>query len=306
MRVKGLDLNLLAALDVLLDECNTVKAAERLHLSQPAASAALARLRDYFGDPILTSYGKRMMPTAFALALHQPTKDVLAQVDRLITQTSAFDPLKSDRWFRIGVSDYLSTILFADLVPRLAALAPGIRLDLQPPSDEMLGLLDRGELDLILTPTEHCHPGHPTELLFEEKYVVAGWSGNAVLQKPLSEHDFYAHGHVAVEMGRTSRVTFAETHLKDRGNERKIEIYAASFSLVPELLVGTSRLAIMHERLAKMVRSRGEIVYQPLPFEFPVMKEMVQYHKTRADDPGIKWMVAQIAKCSEKFNQKFK
>ncbi|MEO5597817.1 MAG: LysR family transcriptional regulator, partial [Novosphingobium sp.] len=169
MRFKGLDLNLLVAFDVLLDECNVSRAAERLHLSQPAVSAALRRLRDFFNDPLLALHGKRMVPTPHAVALRPQIKQLLADVEGVIGRSTLFDPATSDRWFRICVSDYLSTVLFSELISALRAKAPHIRLDLQQPSEEMPVRLDRGEIDLVLTPDQHCTLSHPSELLFEER-----------------------------------------------------------------------------------------------------------------------------------------
>ncbi len=302
MRFKGLDLNLLVALDVLLDEQNVSRAAQRLHLSQPAVSAALSRLRDYFGDPVLAPHGKRMIPTAQALALRPMLKDLLAQVDMMISQSLGFDPQTSARWFRIGVSDYLSTVLFSTLIPKLKALAPGIRLDLQPPSDEMVIQLDRGEIDLILTPDGHCAPDHPTELLFEERHVVGGWRESVLMKSPMSEDAFYAAGHIAVGLGRLARASFSETHLAARGRDRNIEVMASSFSLVPEMLVGTDRIAVMHERLARTLAERLPIAWQSLPFDFPVMREMVQYHRTRSNDSGLRWLIQEIHQAANSIN----
>lgn len=299
MRFKGLDLNLLVALDVLLDESNVSRAAERLHLSQPAVSAALRRLRDYFNDPLLALHGKRMVPTPHAVALRPQIKQLLADVEGVIGRSTRFDPATSDRWFRICISDYLSTVLFGALIPALRAHAPTIRLDLQQPSEEMPQMLERGEIDLVLTPAQHCVPGHPTELLFEERHVVAGWRDNPLMATPMSEDDFYAAGHVAVEIGRLARVSFAELHLRARGRERNVEIIASSFSLVPELLVGNDRLAIMHERLARTLSTRLPIVWQPLPFDFPVMHEMIQFHRTRGDDPGLHWLIAELHRAAK-------
>ena len=222
MRFKGLDLNLLAALDVLLDERNVSRAAERLHLTQPAVSAALARLRDYFGDPILAPQGKRMIPTARALALRPMLKRLLTEVDTMVAQSTRFDPATSDRCFVIGVSDYLVTVLFPSILPALQQAAPGVRLDFHPPSEETRVAIDKGEIDLLLSPAEHCLPDHPAELLFNERHVVVGCTSNPLLAKPISEEDFYAAPHVAVRIGRVNRASFAETHLAERG-ERRID-----------------------------------------------------------------------------------
>ena len=294
MRFKGLDLNLLVTLDVLIEERSVSRAAERLHLSQPAVSAALAKLRDYFNDSLLESQGKRMVPTAYAMQLHPVLADVLGNVDRMIIQGRHFDPATSDRWFHVCLSDYLSTVLFPRLMPLLQSQSPRIRLELLPPSEHALELLEQGEIDVALLPQENCLPDHPAELLFEEHFVVAGWSGNPLLAKPIDEAGFFGASHVAVLVGTTPRRSFAEDQLQQRGRDRQVEVVASSFMQVPELLVGTARITVMHERLARTLATRLPLVFQPLPFEFPVMREMIQYNRGRMSDASLGWLIARL------------
>ena len=124
MRLKGLDLNLLVALDVLLDECSVSRAAERLHVSQPAASAALGRLRDYFSDELLVLHGKRMIPTSCAERLRPEVRRILAQVvdcfQRAVTQSrhvTVFSELVRNRIERRAVGDTINGL--AEHAPRL-------------------------------------------------------------------------------------------------------------------------------------------------------------------------------------------
>ncbi|MBW8842349.1 MAG: LysR family transcriptional regulator [Sphingomonadales bacterium] len=291
MRFQGLDLNLLVALDVLIEERSVSRAAERLHLSQPAMSAALRRLRDYFHDPILSAHGKKMIPTPHALGLRGALRDLLTDVERMVSLSTQFDAATSQRRFRIGASDYLSIVLFTHLVPELEQVAPGVSLELVPPSDAMMAMLDQGELDLMITPAEHVSPDHPTELLFEERHVVAGWTGNPLVHGPLSEEDFLAAGHVAVEIGRLRPTSFAEKFLREQGKERRIEILVSSFAVAPEMLVNTRRLAVMHERLARAYAQRIAIRFVEMPFAFPMMREMLQYNRTRSEDAGLRWLI---------------
>src|SRR3569623_714038 len=136
MRFNGLALNLLVALAVLLEERSVSRAAERLHLSQPAVSAALARLRAYFGDPLLVPQGRRMVPSAEALAMRRELEAILDSVSNLVVRSAGFDPTTSRRTFRICASDYLLAVLFPKLLPELARLAPAVGLDLLPPSED--------------------------------------------------------------------------------------------------------------------------------------------------------------------------
>lgn len=294
MRFKGLDLNLLLTLDVLLDEQSVSRAADRLYVSQPAISAALGRLRAYFNDPLLATHGKRMHPTAHALSLRDELKTLLGQIDSMITRSTNFDPKTTERRFRIGLSDYIVTVLCSTLMPALSKLAPQLRLDLQPPSDVILTNLEHGELDLIVAPKSYISPNHPAEHLFTEQFVVVGWTGNPSLQEPLSEERFYNSAFVSAEIGQITRASFAEQQLLARGRSLRIEVTASSFSIVPLLLIGTERLAVMHKRLAQAMGAYLPIAWQEMPFAFPEMQEYVQMHRTREHDVGTRWLIQQL------------
>lgn len=298
MRFKGLDLNLLVALDALLEEASVSRAAARLHLSQPAVSAALARLRAWFGDPLLTQHGKRLMPTPYALRLRPALTQLLAEIDALVTQPAQFDPATARRRFRICTSDYLTSVLLRPFLAEVAVIAPGIELDILPPDDDAMQLLENGQIDMLIIPQEFVSQLHPARLLLEEEHVIAGWSGNPLLADPagtpLTIEDFSNAGHVSVRLGRVSRLSHGEAQLQARGIARRVEVVAPSFTLVPELLVGTHRLAIMHARLAWQAAARNDIRIVPLPFEMAPMKEMVQFHRARADDAGLRWLLERL------------
>jgi DNA-binding transcriptional LysR family regulator len=233
------------------------------------------------------------------LRLRGALRALLTDVERMVSLSTQFDPATSQRRFRIGASDYLSIVLFTHLVPELEQVAPGVSVELVPPSDAMAAMLDQGELDLMITPAEHVSPDHPSELLFEERHVVAGWAGNPLVQGPLSQEDFLAAGHVAVEIGRLRPTSFAETFLREQGKERRIEVLVSSFAVAPEMLVNTRRLAVMHERLARAYAERIAIRFVEMPFAFPMMREMLQYNRTRSEDAGLRWLIALIKQVTD-------
>ena len=290
MRFKGLDLNLLVALDVLLEERSVSRAATRLHISQPAASAALGRLRNFFKDDLLVLHGKRMIPTAYGESLVPEIGRVLGQVDSIISGSSEFDPGKSERVFRLMASDYIASVVVGPAIQTIEDVAPGIQFDIRLPNEQVELEFERGEIDLVLTPDQFLVPNHPAELLFEEQHVVVGWAGNAVLEKPLTPEAFLGSAHVAVAMGQNRTPAYAERHLDGSVDSRTVEIYAPSFTVVPWLLIGTRRLTVMHERLAKAFAKNLPLRIQPLPIDIPPMREMIQYHSARARDSGIVWL----------------
>ena len=291
MRFKGLDLNLLVALDALLDECSVSRAAERLNISQPAMSAALTRMRDYFGDPILKQHGRRMVPTPHAIRIHPKLKNLLREVDVIVSETSNFDPKKSNRKFRIGASDYIMAVLLSSVLAEFHYIAPNITIDCIPLSESIYPLLDQGLIDLIIVPRDQISDEHPSELLLEETYVVVGCAKNPAIKKGrITKAAFEKASHISVELGTVRRSSFAEHHFHKLGVQRHIELHVSSFLAAPELVIDTNRLAVVHRRLALRFEKRLDIAIAKLPYSFPVMDMMMQYHQTREDDPALVWL----------------
>lgn len=288
MRLGGFDLNLLLAFDTLLEERNVTKAAQRLNMTQSAMSASLKRLREAFGDPILSQHGKAMVPTPHALALAPDISAAIAGLRRLIQPIGGFEPAASSRVFRIAASDYIATVLLAPLLKALEQEAAAIRLEISLPTDSTPDRLAKGEFDLLLTPEEFLEPKHPAELLFEERHVVVACQHNPLLMKPLTNEAFAAAGHVAVQID--GRNTYIENELNRLGLTRRVEVHAPSFIQAPWMLPGTKRIALMHDRLARMMAPILGLRISALPFEVSAMREMMQFHSARRDDDGLTWL----------------
>lgn len=294
MRFKGLDLNLLVAFDILMSTRSVSRSAEQLHLSQPAMSAALGRLRDYFGDDLLVQQGKRMFPTAYAESLVPMVQDVLRKVDEVITTSTTFDPATSQRTFRLIASDYITAAVIAPLVRKLALVAPQIKLETVLPSDGSAELIGQGAFDLMITPEDFISPDQPAELLFEEQHVIVGWSGNPLFEHSITETDVMAASHVGVHMGNQRTKAFADSMMEKLGRFRQMDVTASSFTIIPWLLIETNRLALMHERLARRMASMFPLAVAPIPFPFPPMREMMQFNRTRSADEGLRWLREQL------------
>ena len=294
MRFNGLDLNLLLAFQTLMEERSVTRAARRMNVSQPAMSAALGRLRDYFQDEILVVHGNQMFPTAHAETLVKPVGQFLADLDALLVSTTRFDPAVTHRSFRIVASDYITTSVIGPLSQRLAVEAPCVKLEIMLPSEEAGRLVFDGKADLTITPEDFIFPGHPSELLCEERQLVIGWKGNPAFANGLDKAAFGRLGHVAVHVGSNRVPSFADRQMERRGQERAVEITCGCFTMVPWLICGTNRIAIMHERLARQMAQQFPLALAEMPFKFPVMREMLQYHRTRETDEGLKWLRKQL------------
>ena len=294
MRFKGLDLNLLVAFDVLLETRSTSRTAERLNLSQPAASAALGRLRAFFGDEILVAHGKRMLPTSYAESLRPHVAECLRSAETLIATTATFDPATSQRRFFVTASDYVIAAVLTPLIRRLAEVAPGISLEFSLPDERANADLDEGRLDLLITPEDFVANGHPTEFLFDDDHVVVGCAANPLLATPISIDAFFAAGHVGVSIARPRQLAYAGERIEAMGRHCRIELLLPSFSLIPWQVIGTDRIAIMHERLARLMAGILPIAIQRLPVRIPRIRELAQFHHARAADDGLRWLRHEI------------
>ncbi|MDY7073962.1 HTH-type transcriptional regulator YidZ [Pseudomonas hunanensis] len=151
MNISNFDLNLLRVFDMLLREQNVSRAAERLALTQPTVSNALARLRDQLGDPLLVRVGRRMRPTPRALALEGPIRAALQQIEQTLGTGDGFEPQRSHRQLRIALTDFVEQLCMPPLLARLQLLAPNLRIDVVHLAPNLPAeALDRGDLDLVL------------------------------------------------------------------------------------------------------------------------------------------------------------
>ena len=290
MNLHRLDLNLLVALDVLLTERSITRASERLNLSPSATSGALARLRTYFDDELLTQIGRRMAPTPLGESLQASVRDCLLHVQATIDIKPQFDPQNSKRNFKLMMSDYVSTVLMSAALPRLQAEAPGVTIELLGNENEPWEALGRGEIDFLVLPKNFIREGHPAEVLFEDEYVCVCWSENPLIGDQISLEQCLKIGHVVARIGTLRPPTIDAWFFERFGNARRVEVIATNFNSVPHLLVGTNRISIMHRRLALAYGKSLPLKILPSPVVMPPLIEMIQWHKYRDRDPGRIWL----------------
>ncbi|WP_226017015.1 LysR family transcriptional regulator [Novosphingobium sp. FKTRR1] len=295
MRFQRLDLNLLVALDVLLSERSVSLAADRLCLSQSATSSALGRLRDYFGDELLVVKGRTMVLTARAEELIEPVRLVLEQIRTTIAIAPDFDPASCDRFIRLMASDYSTQVLLAGALAMLEAEAPNLRFEIQPMGDNPGDALERGQIDLLLTVDYVISPDHPSQVLFEDDYVVVGDAANPALQGEMTREKYFALGHVTARFGKSRTPAFDDWFVRRQKTQRRIEIVAPTFLSQPGLVLGTKRIATMHRRLATQVVANLPLALREVPFDIPPIREVVQWHISNNNDRALRWVVERLA-----------
>jgi len=294
MRYRRLDLNLLLALDVLLAERSVTRTAAKLCVTQSAMSGSLARLRDYFEDPLIVQVGRVMELTPLAEALVAPVRDIMTRIDSAISTDPQFDPATSKRRFSITASDYVVRVMLLEVLREVRKLAPQITFDIRQTTSRSAAELESGDLDMMIFPEIDVLDEHPHEPIFEDSYVVIGWRGSAALRDDLTFDEFMGFGHVVFGSEHQGATFLDRWFAKQYGDARRVEIWVHNFMLIAHSVVGTDRIATVPSRLAtEMARNLPLRILQP-PLELPRLIETLQWPSHRDVDPAHRWIREQI------------
>lgn len=295
MRYRRLDLNLLVALDVLLEEGSVSRAAQRLNLGQSATSAALGRLREHFQDPLLVPVGRGLELTALARQLAPKVREVLSLAGEVVETSTAFDPARCDRRFTLVASDYVAATLLPAVSRELARQAPAASLvlrDLPLPrdGDVVAEALEYRRSDLVIVPQRRINPRYPHEALLSDELCCIVCAAHPAHEEALSLAAYCAAGHVVREFTDGQNLSLDTQHLREIGIERRVAVAVQSFALMAEFVVGTSRIATLFRRQAESLARRYPLRVLPAPMEFPAAAQVLQWHPQQAFDPALAWL----------------
>jgi len=284
-----LDLNLLLTLEALLSEQNVTKAAARLHLSQPAVSAQLSRLRDMFADPLLMPAQRGMNPTAKALDLLVPLRQALDQVRATVTTHRDFNPAFGSLTVTIACTDYLQSAVVKPLIMALKARAPGLRIALRHLDVSQLEpQMARGDVDLALMTPDAAPPTLRTRHLFDEHYVLIGRRDHPQLSATLTVEKFAQLEHVIVSLQGGDFATPVDAALLALGHRRKVVLSAASFLFVPEIVAQSDLVALVPARL---VEGRADqLTRLACPFTVDGFAVGMVWHERNHAHSGHRWV----------------
>lgn len=305
MRFKGLDLNLLVALDALLAEKNVSRAARRVFRSQPAMSGALAKLREHFQDDLLVPLGRRLVLTARGESLVLPLQRLMEHIDQTVDVGAQFDPAASHRRFTLCVTEQMVELLMPQVARRVAREAPNVRLEILSAASGAADMLANGEVDLLLVTEPAISRDFYAETLYEDSYAILGWRENARLREPLNLDDFFKMGRVVAQFGRQRSMAYAEVQMQRFPGGQNIELIVPTFTAIPKFLVGTNRIALMYRRLAEAYCRDLDLIVAPLPVELQPLRLMLQNHPARVGDVGIDWLKAVITESVDTISDKF-
>jgi LysR family transcriptional regulator, nod-box dependent transcriptional activator len=296
MQLNRFDLNLLIALDALVHEKNVTRAAERVFVSQPAMSAALQKLRDYFEDPLLVRVGRDMQLTPRGLSLVEPVREALLRIQATLGTQPSFDPATVQRTFTLIVSADGLLRVMPTVLRRLAQEAPGVRCHVEHFSETTLSRLEYGDADLFLGLNSLRLFGlreFPETLrivdLRRVKWVCVVARDHPSVGDHITEQQYLGLPHV---FGWPSGHTIALEELVRRLLSAELDVRATTQGLleIPFLLAGTQMVATLPEHLAHKLAQLAPVKILPLPFETPDTREVVLWHKRNEPDPGHAWL----------------
>jgi DNA-binding transcriptional LysR family regulator len=288
--ISGLDLNILVALQALLEDRNVTRAGERINISQPTMSSALARLRLHFGDELLVRSGRQYLLTPTAERLLPAVEEALRQVERTLTRTLEFDPATSARRFSVALSGYSIAVLSEPLLRRVRELAPGVCLELWPIALSTQEA-DRGLLqhDLVIAPVGFRAGGQP-EVIFRDRFVCVVDHANPRLRDGrLSLEDLGALPHAVARLPHAELDPVGQV-LDELGVARNVHVSTAGWLPLPFVVAGTDLVAAVPERLARQMAGAARLAVAEPPFGRVELVEAAWWHPLRAADPALAWL----------------
>lgn len=264
--IRTLDLNLLKALDALLDEGSVTRAAQRLSLTQPAVSGMLIRLRDYFGDPLFVRTSHGMVPTLRANELSMPVKQILTDI-AILLKPRQFDPMTAELTYTIVATDYALKAVVVPLMAELKQRAPYIKIAVRPVDNErMYQQLSLGEVDLALITPQTTPEDLHGRALYEEDYVCVARSHHPLAaSSEMTLEQFCKQQHILVSSeGNFTGVT--DEALSKLSLTRRVGMSVNSFQVIPDILRVTDMIAVVPHR---MVLTNKDLIILPLPLKVP-------------------------------------
>ena len=316
--MRDFDLNLLRVFDCVMHHRSVSAAGRRLGITASAVSHALARLRRALNDDLFVPSETGMEPTPHARQLHPTISGALIQIGEILS-AAAFDPSTTVRTFRIGASDYAGSVIVPRMVARLAEVAPQVDIGVFPENRiDAERHLDDGRVALAIGWFGDV-PGHMRRMtILTEQEALVVRAGHPLTEAPPTIARLLSFPHVVVEL-IGGQETLSNGFFVDRGVERRVwieriiaengetfggalprvAVTVPHYAAVPPIIEQTDFVATLPLRLALRAAEHGRLVVLDLPYEPMKVRVEALWHQRADRDPGLRWLVGQIAACCE-------
>ncbi|MET0342390.1 MAG: LysR family transcriptional regulator [Polyangiales bacterium] len=295
MQLSQIDLNLFTVFDAIHREGGITPASRSLHLSQPAVSHALSRLRELMNDPLFERQGNAMVPTPLARALVPTVRQALAGLAQMVQTLGQFDPATSRRAFTIALRAAQEGSLLPPLLARFAHEAPHVeiatvRIERRDLTDE----LATGELDLALDVELPLSAEVRREAIRSEPLVVLARAGHPRMQEALDLEGYLAEEHVLVTGRRRGR-GYEDLALARLGRARRVRVRCQLHSAACTLVARSELLVTMPGGQLAMLPQGAALEQRAFPVEVPPLGTAMYWHANVDEDPANRWLRACVA-----------
>jgi DNA-binding transcriptional LysR family regulator len=294
MALNRLDLNLLHVFDTIYREGSLTRAARALHLTQPAVSHSLSRLREHFDDPLFSRQGNQMVPTPLARRFLESMRPGLTQIQSAVNQFHAFDPASQRKTYSLALRDILESTFLPKLMGRLESYPELEIVSQRVPRRDMETQLAAGKLDFavdVLLPVSN-QTGH--ELLRHDRLVVLARKGHPLTGGGLTLDKYLEAKHVLVS-SRSEGPGIEDFELSRFGVQRNIRLRCQHYYAACRVAEGTDLLLTMPENYARIIAERADIDILTTPVDLPGIDVHLYWHKAYEREPALIWFREQLA-----------
>lgn len=290
------DLNLFRVLDAVHEHGGISGAARHLHLSQPAVSHALARLRRLWGDPLFVRHGNQMVPTELTRRVIGEVQTHLRGLQACLAQAEAFDPLTLSMTLRLGMRDVLEAITLPPLMARLSEVAPGVRLSsVRVPREALERALTLGEVDLVIDRQRRVSTRVHGEPLAQERLAVILRQGHPALQHGLSVSDYFQASHVMVTLRPDQDDPLQAVWDAGGLGTRRVTLRCQHYFAAAKVVAHSDALLTLPQTYAEQLAQTLPLVVRDLPVPVPPIAIWMYWHADREGDPVHRWMRESVA-----------
>lgn len=284
-----IDFNLFLVLKTVYQEGTITGAANKLHLTQPAVSHALSRLRDKFDDVLFIRHGRKMVPSVLCQKIIPRVIDSLSGLESTLTDNQVFDVTAHKREIKFGFRDILESIFFPTLVTDLITNTPNITISSRQVSRvNMEKDLEQQDLDIVidvLTPTSN---DIINTLVCNEHFSLICRENHPILDD-LTLENYIKESHALVAL-KDSRVDLVDMALAKHGVTRNIALQCEHYFAATSVISRCDMLLTMPNAYANLLKDKMPVRVVPLPFDVPVLPVHMYWHKQAEHDPINGWM----------------
>ena len=287
-----IDLHLIRVLNTVLTERSVSRAAIRLGMHQPAVSAALRRLRDLAGDPLLVRSGAGMVPTDAGLRMIEPSASILRAAEVMFSDARGFDPATSKTVFSLTASDYLDPLFLPHLVAQIKSQAPYCRIEMRAlsPESDYRAHLAQGDIDIVIgnwtEPPDDLHMGR----LFGDDVVCLVSRGHPAVRRGWDVKSWLEAEHIAPTPTYLGAKGVIDDHLEQLGLQRNIMARCPHFGLIPAMVASSLLVLTTGRQYCERYSEGLPLKILPCPIEFPRMMYYQLWHERSHASNSAKWL----------------